>query len=525
LGAEGKARKPAEGIIAMQLESVALTNVGLVRSMNQDAILSLADKGVFLVADGMGGEKAGEEASAQVVETIQERFEAFFQEAPEGPSRIEGEMRDGLLKANRDVFQISVREPDKRGLGSTSSLLCLHRGVYVAAQVGDSRIYLLREGNVQQITRDHTLVWALYEQGAITREMLETHPDRHLLTQCIGNERPVKVDTFMGQVLPEDTFLICSDGLTGYAKEPKVFEVLKQVDLPLQTRGEMLIKSALDAGGGDNVSVILVRVVELDVETDTWEPEATAPPVKFNEFETSNAFATSIRGPLDLSEITADGKGESTEVRAKKNESMYLLVAALIMAVAGIGAYFVLSSSRKAEPIHVIVDPGGAPAQMNAVLHQKGAEDRSVPVVKGENGQSFDLPGAGEYNVDLLAEGYLPNSVKLSVPSDLATIKLNPLNWVQRPVITLLLPDSPPVVRIRVLHDPVDRPEVKDVVLEKAEIEKAGKKIEVPLWPDATYYVVAEAAGKADYKATQPLTAGQNPQLRVYFEGDAGAQP
>ncbi len=160
----------------MKITSVERTDVGKVRSENQDSIFSRAKDGIYVVADGMGGERAGAEASAQVVTTI-ERVTAEFFNAPgeKTPVAVEKTLRQALADANADVYGISVKEPDKAGLGSTGTLLCLYRGVYFVSHVGDSRAYLLRDGSVVQLTRDHSVVWALYENGLITRDQLETH--------------------------------------------------------------------------------------------------------------------------------------------------------------------------------------------------------------------------------------------------------------------------------------------------------------------------------------------------------------
>ena len=227
----------------MKFESVALTDIGLVREQNQDAIMESPGQGVFLVADGMGGEKAGEEASAQVVLTVQESLNAFFSAPPLNPAQLIEYMRDTLLQANMDVLQIAVREPGKRGLGSTASLMCLHRGVCL-----------------------------LYERGVITREQIETHPERHLLTQCIGSRRPVNVDLMEQAVHPGDLFLICSDGLSGMIGAEDIRRCLADTQSGVEVIGDTLIQQALKAGGGDNVSTVLVRVTELEPDDD-WTPD------------------------------------------------------------------------------------------------------------------------------------------------------------------------------------------------------------------------------------------------------------
>ena len=152
---------------------MAKTHQGLVRETNEDSILEMSAQGVWGVADGMGGKEAGDEASAQVIVTARRVVENFFQTPPAGPPQVETIMREALREANRDVYEISVREPGKRGLGSTASMLCLHRGHYFISHVGDSRIYHARQGRLRQLTRDHTLVWSLYERGLLAHDQLE----------------------------------------------------------------------------------------------------------------------------------------------------------------------------------------------------------------------------------------------------------------------------------------------------------------------------------------------------------------
>jgi protein phosphatase len=264
----------------VQFESVSKTHRGLVRETNEDSSLEMPAQGVFGVADGMGGEEAGEEASAQVIATVRRVVENSFQTPPADPPQIEATLREALREANREVYEISVREPGKRGLGSTASILCLHRGRYFIAHVGDSRVYLARRGRLRQLTRDHTLVWSLYERGLLAHDQLEKHPERHLLTQCVGSARPIAVDTTSGECQAGDLFLICSDGLTGYAAEERMGSIVMDRRLGLEARADRLIEEALKAGGGDNVSVVLAQVTESGGERDwktTSEDETVLP--------------------------------------------------------------------------------------------------------------------------------------------------------------------------------------------------------------------------------------------------------
>lgn len=252
----------------MKLHYAARTHVGLVRPSNEDSILTMPESGLFLVADGMGGEVAGEEASAQVVESVKRVFHAVPEKFPVEPEHLEDRLREAIRQAHRDVFNIARMNPLKRGLGSTASLMCVHRDAWMVAQIGDSRVYLVREGLVRQITTDHTVVWQLYQQGMIEREQLGEHPSRHLLTQCVGSGEPIDIDFFEGISQTGDLFLICSDGLTGYVGEESLEATLVDPALELEQKADHLVDAALAGGGGDNISVILVTV-ELE-RGDNW---------------------------------------------------------------------------------------------------------------------------------------------------------------------------------------------------------------------------------------------------------------
>ena len=252
--------------------------------MNQDAILALPEERTFVVADGMGGEKAGEEASARAIETLEKECDRWREQPPESPEEMLMRLREALLQANRDVYRIATEQPEKRGLGTTASLLFFHRGLFFCAHVGDSRIYLQRGGRLRQLTRDHTLVWAMYERGALAREQLDTHPDRHLLTQCVGSPRTITVDVFASRVQPGDRFLICSDGLSGYVAEGRIAAIMQEQAAGPEVLAEELVQAALDGGGGDNISAVVVEIDALD-ESDDWHMPRPQQPVPVSESE------------------------------------------------------------------------------------------------------------------------------------------------------------------------------------------------------------------------------------------------
>jgi len=382
----------------MKLRYFALTDVGSVRKRNEDSILEIPEHSLFMVADGMGGEKAGQEASQQVVKTVERVMREFFDAGKaEAPQPIGKMMRDVLNVANKEVFEISLREPDKTGLGSTGSLLFFSHGLYFASQVGDSRIYLIRNGDVKQVTRDHTIVWTLYENGVITRDQLETHPDRHLLTQCVGGPKPIDVDLFEDRVEVNDTFLICSDGLTGYAGEGKVFQILLEPEMTLEERAKRLLKAALDGGGGDNVSIILIQVESLDPE-DNWQPDGTAEPKK-------SAAPSPAGGTPPAGTFVGGSSRKSASIPSGYGSGNRHLVAGAVIILLAIVSFFVaMSLGRPGQKIRleaagelkdveaVVRDSTGAPVP-NAITDLDGAT------------LTFNIPKKPGYTLEVSAAG------------------------------------------------------------------------------------------------------------------------
>ncbi len=248
-----------QAVSIMHIDFSFRTHTGLVRPINEDSLLVLPELGVFLVADGMGGEAAGEEASAQVVASVSNWMLDNLTQPPRDPDQLEQVMLEALREANLDVFRMSQLDPDKQGMGSTASLLCLHRDGWFVGQIGDSRVYLVRHGLLKQLTSDQTVAWELLRQGLIDRHQLNEHPSRHLLTQCIGNGEPLHVELSEGLLQVGDLFLLCSDGLTGYIEEPDLFEMLTRPAPDLNALADQLVAAALAGGGGDNISLILLR--------------------------------------------------------------------------------------------------------------------------------------------------------------------------------------------------------------------------------------------------------------------------
>ncbi|HUU02216.1 MAG TPA: protein phosphatase 2C domain-containing protein [Myxococcota bacterium] len=250
----------------MHTVAVAKTDVGNKRTNNEDAFLADADLGLYVVADGMGGHAAGEVASREAIQTIRDNLLASssyledFKRDPgnESADELRGVIDRAVRAAAYRVFGLSQIDPDRKGMGTTLSMLLVTPAAAFLAHVGDSRIYMLRSGKVKMVTSDHTYVAAMMEAGKMTAEEAARSRYSNLLVRAVGSHDYVDVDTRILRYRVGDVFLLCSDGLSGYLKEAEIPRRVKVDDLPGSI--ERLIKLALDRGGKDNITAILVRI-------------------------------------------------------------------------------------------------------------------------------------------------------------------------------------------------------------------------------------------------------------------------
>ena len=230
------------------------SDLGRQRQGNEDNYFVRAP--LFVVADGMGGAQAGEVASELAVKQ-------FERGLPDG--RPPGEaLADLIRQANAEIHRQSGDDPDLAGMGTTVTAAYLDGDVVVVAHVGDSRAYLLRDGDLIRLTRDHSLVGELVARGKLTEEQAETHPQRSVITRALGAYPEVEVDTDVYPARAGDLFLLCSDGLTGMVHEPVLKPMLEDRSRSLEQTGRALIAAANEAGGRDNITVILFRLEEVE---------------------------------------------------------------------------------------------------------------------------------------------------------------------------------------------------------------------------------------------------------------------
>ncbi|MET0800135.1 MAG: Stp1/IreP family PP2C-type Ser/Thr phosphatase [Actinomycetota bacterium] len=229
----------------MRMEVGVASDIGQVREGNEDSYLVEAP--LYAVADGMGGHRGGEVASNLALDTIEAMFRAG-----------DGTLADQVRAANRAVHERSLQDRRVSGMGTTVTAVVVEDATVRLAHVGDSRAYLLRAGDLRQITADHTLVARMVTAGEISRQEADVHPHRNVLTRSIGTEASVKVDEDDLALLDDDRLLLCSDGLTDMVSEDQIKAILEAEPDP-QRAANRLVKAANRAGGVDNITALLLH--------------------------------------------------------------------------------------------------------------------------------------------------------------------------------------------------------------------------------------------------------------------------
>ncbi len=226
-----------------------LTHTGLRRELNEDTYYGDSELGLWLVADGMGGHEYGEVASALARETV-------VREIRQGSS-----LAQAIRTADEEIIRASRQRTDTLPMGTTVVALRVSGNRFEVAWVGDSRAYLWRDGQLAQLSQDHSYVQELIQQGAITVDQARTHPQRNVVTQALGVTDPqnLNVETLAGELKPGMQLLLCSDGLTEEVDDGSIAQVLGHTECSAQECVDGLVAAALDGGGSDNITVVLVR--------------------------------------------------------------------------------------------------------------------------------------------------------------------------------------------------------------------------------------------------------------------------
>ena len=240
-----EAPRPGEGAAVL---AVSRTHIGKVRRSNQDALIESAADGLWGVADGMGGHNGGETASAGARDGVLELLA--------GKNPEQNALRTAIGAVNRRLYLRQLEDESLSGMGTTLTLLWFAGDAVHIGHVGDSRAYRLRDGKLTQITDDHSVVAELVRSGMLTPEQAASHPMRNVITRAVGTEEGVEIDLLCEERHAGDVWLVCSDGLYGMVGDDAIAGAL--TSLPIDQAADKLLSAALEAGGRDNISLVIL---------------------------------------------------------------------------------------------------------------------------------------------------------------------------------------------------------------------------------------------------------------------------
>jgi len=236
----------------MAFECVSRTHVGCRRKVNEDSLAVRTERGLWAVADGMGGHEAGDVASSKVTEALL-RLPVVY-----GLESLVEAVVGALQRVNGELIELAGTSDMKRRIGSTVVGLAIADGQYRCFWAGDSRAYRVRAGQIEQVSRDHSMVQDLVDAGLLAPEDAENHPNANIITRAVGVNESLKVDIVQGEALPGDLYLLASDGLTRLVNDEELAAILTSRGIDA---ADMLIETSLSRGAPDNVTLVVVKVV------------------------------------------------------------------------------------------------------------------------------------------------------------------------------------------------------------------------------------------------------------------------
>jgi PPM family protein phosphatase len=310
-----------------------ITDTGRKRRRNEDAYV--CEPPLFAIADGMGGAQAGEVASRLAASALKES----------GANTLGGEQRisDLIQEANRRVYDRSSTDPNTSGMGTTITVALVENSDVAFGHVGDSRAYLIRDGRMEQVTEDHSLVNELMKSGKLSREEAESHPQRSVITRALGTDPDVDVDTFTIAAEVGDVFLLCSDGLTDMVGEREILDLVERNRKDIDVALKSLVKAANRSGGEDNITVVAFEIAEGQaLAHDGATAENVVPAAAHDEEDTlteADAVPVVDTAVVSTAEIQAELEAKERQERARRRRRFRRRVIAwlvLIALVAGI---------------------------------------------------------------------------------------------------------------------------------------------------------------------------------------------
>jgi len=258
----------------MKITSCGITDIGRKRQRNEDSYLVNDKLHLYIVADGMGGHAGGEFASKIAVSTVEEILKGEDRKKANLPektyldtqAKIKGDkakqehLKDAIARAGSMIVRRAAEEPELRGMGTTSTVVLFMQGKAFVAHVGDSRCYCVRGNKITQITEDHSLVHEQLKSGLITQEEAKTHQLKNIITRSVGVQEDVEVDTVVWKVENEDKYILCSDGLSNMVSDLEIEKIVSQNEP--EEAGRLLVEKANQRGGDDNITLIILKVVD-----------------------------------------------------------------------------------------------------------------------------------------------------------------------------------------------------------------------------------------------------------------------
>lgn len=238
------------------IQSVSITHIGKVRSANEDAVLE--GDCVFAVADGMGGHSAGEVASSMAISLLENRLNAERRDPP-----VAGLLQKSIEAINTEIFEKAASAEEFHDMGTTLTTLFFGENSVLIGNVGDSRAYLFRGGRLERLTHDDSLVAKLVDDGLISEDEAQRHPQRNVILKALGVQPGIDIDVTDREVEPGDLFLLSTDGLTALVEDSEIEQVLADSS-GIWKKAKRLLKCALDRGGTDNVSIVIIEVRSLE---------------------------------------------------------------------------------------------------------------------------------------------------------------------------------------------------------------------------------------------------------------------
>lgn len=397
----------------IKFEFVAKTDVGKIRDHNEDAFGIYPEQGLFFVCDGMGGHASGDYASKKTVDTVQNlirnhvqnKKEDFVLKEPERVTPCGRLLSSFILLTNRLLFRLAVLYPKLRGMGTTFVSVMFEDSYVNIVNVGDSRVYRLRNSELTQLSVDHSWVEELVQDGEINKEEVDSFSERNVITRALGTDAEGKVDWKAIKIKKDDIYLLCSDGLCGEIDDNLIKNTLNDNTENLESAVSELIKAALDAGGSDNVTVILVRIKD----EITKEPDD----INLNELITistdqriNNMLDAYIDKKFNLNSIDVP-KGVEREKEKFYKNPIFIAIVAIIMifgVLTIIKSPWISSSSTSSLPqdqtvgdILIRTQPIGATIKL--YKDSELIEEKIAPA-------DFLSLEAGAYSIDIVREGY-----------------------------------------------------------------------------------------------------------------------